>query len=66
MIYMHPREIDPAQPRLTLPWPQSFIHYFGVQGCEEKLRRLLRTVPGPFLTIAGALGQYPELSAEPA
>ena len=63
MLYMHPREIDPRQPRLALPWPQSFIHYFGLDGCEEKLRMLLRTVPGPFVTIAGALDRYPELSA---
>ena len=63
MLYMHPREIDPRQPRLALPWPQSFIHYFGLDGCEEKLRMLLRTVPGPFITIAGALDQYPEFSA---
>jgi len=62
MLYVHPREIDPDQPRLALPWPQSFIHYFGVKGCERKLRRLLRTAPGPFLTIAEALGRYPEFS----
>lgn len=62
MFYVHPREIDPAQPRLTLPWPQSFIHYFGVRGCEAKLRQLLRTGPGPFLSISEALDRYPELS----
>jgi polysaccharide deacetylase family protein (PEP-CTERM system associated) len=62
MFYVHPREIDPEQPRLSLPWPQSFIHYFGVRGCERKLRHLLLTSPGPFLTIAEALGRYPEFS----
>ncbi len=62
MLYVHPREIDPDQPRLALPWPQSYIHYFGVRGCEAKLRRLLRTAPGPFLGIADALGRYPEFS----
>jgi polysaccharide deacetylase family protein (PEP-CTERM system associated) len=62
MLYVHPREIDPDQPRLALPWPQSFIHYFGVRGCERKLRRLLRTAPGPFLTIGEALDRFPELS----
>jgi polysaccharide deacetylase family protein (PEP-CTERM system associated) len=62
MLYVHPREIDPDQPRLTLPWPQSFIHYFGIRSCERKLRRVLRTAPGPFLTIAEALGRYPEFS----
>ena len=66
MLYMHPREIDPAQPRLALPWPQSFIHYFGIRGCEAKLRNLLRTAPGPFITIAAALERYPEISQEVA
>lgn len=63
MLYLHPREVDPRQPRLTLPWPQSLIHYFGIRGCEGKVRTLLHTVPGPFLTIAGALERYPEFSA---
>lgn len=58
MLYVHPREIDPAQVRLPLPWPQSYIHYFGVRGCEQKLRRLLSTVNGPFLSMAGALDRY--------
>jgi polysaccharide deacetylase family protein (PEP-CTERM system associated) len=62
MLYVHPREIDPDQPRLKLQWPQSFIHYFGVRGCEQKLRRLLRTAPAPFLSIGEALDRYPEFS----
>jgi polysaccharide deacetylase family protein (PEP-CTERM system associated) len=63
MLYLHPREIDPQQPRLALPWAKSFIHYFGLRGCEEKVRTLLHTAPGPFLTIGDALHQYPEFSA---
>ena len=48
MLYMLPREIDPLQPRpLALPWPESFIHYFGLHGCEEKLRMLLQNRPWP-------------------
>jgi polysaccharide deacetylase family protein (PEP-CTERM system associated) len=62
MLYVHPREIDPDQPRLALPRIQRFIHYFGVSGCEQKLRRLLRTAPGPFLTIGESIGRYPEFS----
>jgi polysaccharide deacetylase family protein (PEP-CTERM system associated) len=61
-LYVHPREIDPDQPRLALPWPQSYIHYFGVRGCEKKLRCLLRTAPGPFVSIAEALDRYPGFS----
>jgi polysaccharide deacetylase family protein (PEP-CTERM system associated) len=62
MLYVHPREIDPAQPRLKLRWTQSAIHYFGVRGCEKKLRQVLRTLPGPLLCIAEALQSYPALS----
>jgi polysaccharide deacetylase family protein (PEP-CTERM system associated) len=43
VLYVHPREIDPAQPRLPLRWPQSLIHYWGIRGCEAKLRALAET-----------------------
>jgi hypothetical protein len=42
ILYVHPREIDPEQPRLPLSRGQAFIHYWGVRGCEAKLRRLTR------------------------
>ncbi len=42
LLYLHPREIDPAQPRLPLSRGQAFVHYWGIRGCERKLRRLLR------------------------
>ena len=41
MIYVHPREIDPGQPRLPLSRGSALIHYWGIRGCEAKLRRLL-------------------------
>jgi polysaccharide deacetylase family protein (PEP-CTERM system associated) len=41
MLYLHPREIDPEQPRLPLTKMQSVIHYFGVAGCERKLQSIL-------------------------
>jgi polysaccharide deacetylase family protein (PEP-CTERM system associated) len=63
MLYVHPREMDPAQPRLQLRWQQSMVHYFGVRGCESKLRKLLRTTPGRFLSIEKALESYPPFSA---
>jgi polysaccharide deacetylase family protein (PEP-CTERM system associated) len=62
MLYVHPREVDPAQPRLKLPWTQSAVHYFGVRGCEKKLRRVLGTLPGPLLSIGEALQRYPVFS----
>lgn len=42
IVYLHPREIDPGQPRLTLSLKESLIHYFGIKGCEQKLIRILK------------------------
>ena len=41
MLYLHPREIDPGQPRLRMPRLQALIHYWGIGGCEARLRYLL-------------------------
>lgn len=40
-VYVHPREIDPDQPRLPLPWMRRFKYYVGLSTTEGKLRRLL-------------------------
>ncbi len=53
MAYIHPREIDPDQPRLKLPWKKYFKYYIGIRGCEEKLRQTLRAFR--FTTIAEVL-----------
>lgn len=37
IFYLHPREIDPEQPRLKLKAKDTFIHYWGISGCEKKL-----------------------------
>ena len=42
IVYLHPREIDPEQPRLDLNLKESLIHYYGIGGCEQKLIRVLR------------------------
>jgi len=36
-LYLHPREIDPNSPRLSLPPLERLIHYYGINGCEKKL-----------------------------
>jgi len=41
VVYLHPREIDPGQPRLTLSPKERLIHYYGIGGCEQKLIRIL-------------------------
>lgn len=55
MAYIHPREIDPDQPRLKLPWKKYFKYYVGIKGCEEKLRQSLKAFK--FTTIAEVLSQ---------
>ncbi len=41
ILYVHPRDIDPGQPRLKLnPW-RNFKTYFGLSGCQAKLGFLL-------------------------
>ncbi|MHB1651886.1 MAG: DUF3473 domain-containing protein [Desulfitobacteriaceae bacterium] len=42
IVYLHPREIDPGQPRLTLSLKESLIHYYRINGCEQKLIRNLK------------------------
>lgn len=41
MVYIHPWEIDPGQPRFRLPPLASFRHYYGLARTEKKLERLL-------------------------
>ncbi|WP_034630045.1 XrtA system polysaccharide deacetylase [Desulfotruncus alcoholivorax] len=42
VIYIHPREIDLFQPKILLSRKESFIHYYGIKNCYEKLRNLLK------------------------
>ncbi len=41
VFYLHPWEIDPAQPRVSASWSSRFRHYTNLGKCEERLRRLL-------------------------
>lgn len=40
--YLHPWEFDPDQPRLPVPWPRRFKHYFNLARTEPRFRQLLR------------------------
>jgi polysaccharide deacetylase family protein (PEP-CTERM system associated) len=42
MAYLHPWEIDPAQPRVACSWRSRFRHYQNLHSTEEKLSRLLQ------------------------
>jgi len=45
IVYLHPREIDPAEQRLKLPWKMQLLHYWGVSQTMNKLERVLRKFP---------------------
>lgn len=57
-VYVHPREIDPEQPRMALPWKRRFKYYVGLRSTAAKLRALLRDHPfvsaGAWLDAHGA------------
>jgi polysaccharide deacetylase family protein (PEP-CTERM system associated) len=39
--YIHPWELDPEQPRLTVGWLRAFRHYVNLHRTEERLKQLL-------------------------
>ncbi len=57
MAYIHPREIDPGQPRMPMPFVKRFKYYVGLDTCEAKLRRMLLRYR--FGTVAAVLAAHP-------
>jgi len=41
MVYLHPWEIDPGQPRISASWLSRFRHYQNLESTEAKCVRLL-------------------------
>jgi polysaccharide deacetylase family protein (PEP-CTERM system associated) len=41
VIYFHPWELDPDQPRISGPWKSRIRHYTGLNRMEKRLQRLL-------------------------
>jgi polysaccharide deacetylase family protein (PEP-CTERM system associated) len=41
-FYIHPWELDPGHPRISLPRRIALTHYFNLAGTERRLRRLLK------------------------
>jgi polysaccharide deacetylase family protein (PEP-CTERM system associated) len=44
VLYLHPWELDPGQPRIKTNWKSSFRHYHNLSQTEGKLRYLLQGV----------------------
>jgi polysaccharide deacetylase family protein (PEP-CTERM system associated) len=42
IFYVHPREIDPAQPRMALSRRRRFTCYVNLESTRPKIRRILR------------------------
>ncbi|NJN06093.1 MAG: DUF3473 domain-containing protein [Rhodobacteraceae bacterium] len=63
VFYLHPWELDPAQPRIDAPWRSRFRHYNNLASCESKLRRLVAdfqfTTMQAVLADAGLLNPGP-------
>ncbi len=53
IVYLHPRELDPEQPRLPMPWWQAATYYYKLDAMQPKLEALLAEFP--FGSIAEAL-----------
>jgi polysaccharide deacetylase family protein (PEP-CTERM system associated) len=65
MFYLHPWEIDPAQPRVEAPWRSRFRHYQNLHSTEDKLIRLLEEFAwAPLTEVARAALEKAEPSFE--
>ncbi len=56
ILYFHPWELDPEQPRLPLRRTSRFRHYVGLHRTAAKLRRLLRNLA--FSTAAAVVERW--------
>lgn len=45
VFYLHPREIDPRHPQLTMPWNRRLKSYCRLETTEPKLKKLLQDFP---------------------
>jgi polysaccharide deacetylase family protein (PEP-CTERM system associated) len=55
VLYLHPWEVDPDQPRIAAKWRSRFRHYTGLRLMEPRLRELLST--GDFAPMADWISQ---------
>jgi polysaccharide deacetylase family protein (PEP-CTERM system associated) len=63
VIYVHPWETDPSQPRIAAPLLSRLRHYVGLAGTLPKLRRLAaRFRFGPMSELASNADGLPEVA----
>ena len=60
MVYLHPWEVDPEQPRFSVARLTRFRHYVNIDRTVSKLQRLLRDFAfAPVADVLGARGFLP-------
>jgi polysaccharide deacetylase family protein (PEP-CTERM system associated) len=60
MVYFHPWELDPDQPRISAPMKSRLRHYTNLGGMQMKIERLLRDFR--FSTVTDVLATETKLS----
>lgn len=55
IFYLHPWEVDPGQPKISVKWSSRFRHYNNLPRCEGRLRQLLEDFD--FTTVEQVLQQ---------
>jgi polysaccharide deacetylase family protein (PEP-CTERM system associated) len=58
IFYVHPREIDPSQPRLPLSAKRRFTSYVNLRSTEAKIERILRDFP--VTSFRNYLAEHPQ------
>jgi hypothetical protein len=64
--YLHPWEVDPAQPRMKPGVVRAFRHYLNLRRTEPRLRRLLRDFTLGTLSEALAHLEGPATTSSPS
>jgi hypothetical protein len=64
MVYFHPWELDPEQPRISAPLRSRFRHYTNLSTMEGKIERLLQDFH--FGTLTEVCEQLDVFRAAPA
>jgi len=58
-LFIHPWELDPSPPRMTLPWARQFSHYFCLRGFADRLDRVLGSLEFQAIGPWAAAGACP-------
>lgn len=56
-MFVHPWEVDPDPPRMRLPLPQRFAHYFKLNGFARRFEEVVRG--GTFAPMGHVLAEFP-------